>query len=86
MTGKDKEVQEFLENKSDMAEFMQSVFKLVQKSVEVYLDRGFSHLCVNFGCTGGQHRSVYGAEKLVEYLQKNYDVNIVLSHREQDDE
>ena len=85
LTGKDKLVQEFLENKSDMNEFMESVYAIVGKSVEVYIDRGFSHLCVNFGCTGGQHRSVYGAEKLAAYLQNNFKLKVVLKHREQDD-
>ena len=85
LTGKDKAVQEFLEKKSDMSDFMESVYKLVGKSVEVYLDRGFSHLCVNFGCTGGQHRSVYGAEKLAAYLQNNFKLKVVLKHREQEE-
>jgi RNase adaptor protein for sRNA GlmZ degradation len=63
---------------------MASVFNLVSQSVEVYLSRGFTHLSVNFGCTGGQHRSVYAAEKLAEYLRNNYPVAVVLQHVEQD--
>ncbi len=82
LTGKDKEVQDFLENRSDIKNFIGSVTSLVSKSVEVYLEREFSHLHVNFGCTGGQHRSVYSAEKLAEFLQNNFPVNVVLSHRE----
>lgn len=84
LTGKDPQVQEFLEEKSTIAGFMTSVFSLVSQSVEVYSSRGFSHLCVNFGCTGGQHRSVYAAEKLAEYLKNNYPVTVVLQHVEQD--
>jgi aminoglycoside/choline kinase family phosphotransferase len=84
LTGKDPQVQEFLEEKSTMAGFMASVISLVSQSVEVYSSRGFSHLCVNFGCTGGQHRSVYAAEKLAEYLKNNYPVTVVLQHIEQD--
>ena len=84
LTGKDIQVQEFLEKKSTMADFLSAVFKLVSHSVEVYSSRGFSHLCVNFGCTGGQHRSVYAAEKLAEYLKNNYPVMVVLQHIEQD--
>jgi len=84
LTGKDPQVQEFLEEKSTIASFMASVISLVSQSVEVYLSRGFSHLCVSFGCTGGQHRSVYAAEKLAEYLKNNYPVTIVLQHIEQD--
>jgi aminoglycoside/choline kinase family phosphotransferase len=84
LTGKDPQVQEFLEEKSTIASFMASVISLVSQSVEVYSSRGFSHLCVSFGCTGGQHRSVYAAEKLAEYLRNNYPVTVVLQHVEQD--
>jgi len=84
LTGKDPEVQLFLEDKSAMPEFLPPVFSLVSNSVEVYLDRGFTHLTVSFGCTGGQHRSVYAAEKLAEYLRNNYPVTVVLQHIEQD--
>ena len=84
LTGKDPQVQEFLEEKSTIANFMTSVISLVSQSVEVYLSRGFSHLSVSFGCTGGQHRSVYAAEKLAEYLRNNYPITVVLQHVEQD--
>ncbi len=84
LTGKDQQVQEFLEEKSTIGVFMTSVISLVSQSVEVYLSRGFTHLSVNFGCTGGQHRSVYAAEKLAEYLRNNYPVTVVLQHVEQD--
>lgn len=84
LTGKDIQVQEFLEKKSTIADFMSAVFSLVSHSVEVYSSRGFTHLSVSFGCTGGQHRSVYAAEKLAEYLKNNYPVTIVLQHIEQD--
>jgi aminoglycoside/choline kinase family phosphotransferase len=83
LTGKDLEVQKFLEQKSEIGIFIDSVKTLVDQTVKVYLKRGFTHLSVNFGCTGGQHRSVYSAEKLAEYLQNNYPVNVVLIHREQ---
>jgi aminoglycoside/choline kinase family phosphotransferase len=84
LTGKDTQVQEFLETKSTISDFMAAVYSLVSHSVEVYSSRGFSHLCVSFGCTGGQHRSVYAAEKLTEYLKNNYPVTVVLQHIEQD--
>jgi len=84
LTGKDNQVQEFLEKKSTIADFLSAVCSLVSHSVEVYSSRGFSHLCVSFGCTGGQHRSVYAAEKLAEYLKNNYPVTIVLQHIEQE--
>ena len=84
LTGKDQQVIEFLEQKSTIASFMNAVTTLVSQSVEVYLSRGFTHLSVNFGCTGGQHRSVYAAEKLAQYLRNNYPVSVVLQHVEQD--
>jgi len=84
LTGKDPQVQKFLEEKSTMTDFLELVFKMVSNSVEVYSSRGFSHLCVSFGCTGGQHRSVYAAEKMADYMKNNYPVTVVLQHIEQD--
>ena len=84
LSGKDLAVQQFLENKSEMGLFLDSAKSLVEQSVKVYLERGFTHLTVSFGCTGGQHRSVYSAEKLGEFLQNNYPVNVVVIHREQE--
>lgn len=84
LTGKDSAVQKFLEEQTTMAGFLESVIRLVSYSVEVYSSRGFNHLIVNFGCTGGQHRSVYAAEKLSEYLKNNYPVTVVLHHIEQE--
>ena len=83
LTGKDLKVQEFLEQKSEMEWFLKPVKALMDQSVKNYLERGFTHLSVNFGCTGGQHRSVYAAEKVAAYLRNNYLVNVVLIHREQ---
>ncbi len=83
LTGKDLKVQEFLEQNSEMKWFLKPVKTLVDQSVKNYLERGFTHLSVNFGCTGGQHRSVYAAEKLAAYLRNNFPVDVVLLHREQ---
>ncbi|MBC8003969.1 MAG: phosphotransferase [Verrucomicrobia bacterium] len=83
-TGKDTEVIQFLEEKSAMAEFLTPIITLISQSVEVYLKRGFTSLSVGFGCTGGQHRSVYAAEKMAEYLRNKYPVTVVLQHIEQD--
>ncbi|MDP4204992.1 MAG: RNase adapter RapZ [Bacteroidota bacterium] len=84
LTGKDEAVKEFLLNNSEIEEFLTPVFHLVEQSVRKYLERGFTNLCVNFGCTGGQHRSVYSAERLATHLRNNFPVNVVLYHREQD--
>lgn len=84
LTGKDKPVIDFFEKEDEMESFLNSAFKLVDRSVEVYMNRGFKHLMVNFGCTGGQHRSVYSAESLAKYLSNKYDIIVSLWHREQD--
>jgi aminoglycoside/choline kinase family phosphotransferase len=83
LTGKDLKVQQFIEQNSEMKLFLKPVKALVEQSVKNYLERGFSHLSINFGCTGGQHRSVYAAEKLAAWLRNNFPVNVVLVHREQ---
>ena len=82
LTGKDPGVGEFLEEKSEMPGFLQLVTALVEQSVKAYLKKGFTHLAVNFGCTGGQHRSVYAAERMADHLRKNFPVNVELNHRE----
>ena len=84
LTGKDPGVIQFLETRSEIADFLSNIYALVDQSVKVYLARGFNHLSVSFGCTGGQHRSVYSAEKLAKHITNNFPVNVVLSHREQD--
>jgi aminoglycoside/choline kinase family phosphotransferase len=84
LTGKDPEVVTFFEEESEMEDFLRPVFNLVDQSVEKYLERKFNHLMVNFGCTGGQHRSVYAAERLSEHLKNKYPVRVVTFHREQE--
>jgi RNase adaptor protein for sRNA GlmZ degradation len=83
LTGKDVEVIRFIEKNQETEIFLNAAKTLVEQSVKTYLERGFSHLSVNFGCTGGQHRSVYSAEKMAEHLRNNFPVNVVLFHREQ---
>ena len=86
LTGKDQAVIRFFEEDSDMEDFLKPVFSIVERSVEKYLDRRFTHLSVSFGCTGGQHRSVYSAERLAAYLQNKYQVRVVVHHREQENQ
>ena len=83
-TGRDKEVKDFLEQQTKMPEYLNSVFDLVDISVEDYLNRGFKSLMVNFGCTGGQHRSVYAADSLARHLKNKFGVNVELHHIEQE--
>ncbi len=84
LNGKDKPVIEFLEQQSDVNEFLSSTFSLVDMSVDKYDERNFTHLRVSYGCTGGQHRSVYCAERLAEHLRDSQNVRVTLWHRELD--
>ncbi|MCG2613930.1 phosphotransferase [Terrimonas sp. NA20] len=83
-TGRDKEVKDFLEQQTKMQEFLDSSFDIVDISVEDYIKRGFESLSVSFGCTGGQHRSVYAADALARHLRNKFKVNIELQHVVQD--
>ncbi len=83
LTGRDKAVMDYLETSSRVGEFLQHVFDTLDISVGNYIERGFTSLSVAFGCTGGQHRSVYCAEQTAHYLSKKHAVNIRLVHREQ---
>ena len=82
LTGLDQPVIDFLEKDGEILTFLESVDRLVDHHVERYLERGFTHLQVAFGCTGGQHRSVYCAEHVARHLHEKYGVRIELIHRE----
>lgn len=84
LTGKDKKVIEFLDKEPEMKVFLKNVFGLIDQSVNKYIERDFTNLVVSFGCTGGQHRSVYCAEHLADYLKQKYKINIVVKHIEQE--
>lgn len=78
--GYDQEVIEFLETKSEITLYFEYVKSLVDLAVRNYIERGFLHLSISFGCTGGQHRSVYFANRLAQYIQKYYNVNVETIH------
>ena len=82
-TGLDEPVIRFLEEDGEIAVFLEHVYGLVDASVKRYMERGFTNLSVCFGCTGGQHRSVYSAQHLAEHLNKKFGVQVNLIHREQ---
>lgn len=82
-TGMDEPVIEFLEEDGEIQPFMEQAFQLVDFSVKRYMDRGFQNLMVSFGCTGGQHRSVYAAERMAEHINQKFGVEVQLIHREQ---
>ncbi|WP_018616034.1 RapZ C-terminal domain-containing protein [Segetibacter koreensis] len=85
LTGRDKEVKDFLEQRTKIADFMNSVFDIVDIAVEDYIKRGFSSLMVSFGCTGGQHRSVYAADAMARHLKNKFGVKVQLCHLVQDE-
>lgn len=83
-TGRDTDVKEFLLHKTEMPTFLQHVYGIVDISVADYIKRGFSNLSVSFGCTGGQHRSVFAADRLAEHLQEKFNVKTITEHIEQE--
>ena len=84
LTGRDEPVIRFLEDDGEVFGFLEHVYGVVDPHVETYVSRGFSSLMVSFGCTGGQHRSVYCAEHLASHLREKYpDIRVRLTHREQ---
>jgi len=82
-TGLDESVKQFLEDDGEILPFLENAFNLVDASVKRYMDRGFANLMVSFGCTGGQHRSVYSAQTLAEHLNTTFGIEVQLIHREQ---
>ncbi len=83
-TGRDKSVKDFLEQQTKMPEYINSVYTIADIAVEDYIRRGFSSLQISFGCTGGQHRSVYAADALARHLRNKFKVAIEIHHVEQE--
>ena len=84
LTGKEAAIAEYLDQHESVHRFFANVTSLVDASVRNYRERGFKNLSVSFGCTGGQHRSVYLAEQLASHLRKQGEVDVVIRHRELD--
>lgn len=82
-TGLDSNVIKFLEDDGEVFPFLEECYKLVDSSVARYIERGFTNLMVAFGCTGGQHRSVYCAQHMAEHISERFNVKVELIHREQ---
>ncbi len=82
LTGRDLPVIEYLEQYPAVHEYLRHAEALVDASVKNYRERGFKNLMVSFGCTGGQHRSVYLAESLAKHLRSENVAEVVLTHRE----
>lgn len=84
LTGLDKPVVVFLEEKGEVQVFCNKIVDILAPTVERYIKRGFTSLQVGFGCTGGQHRSVYCAERVGRVIAEKYpEAKIVINHREQ---
>ena len=81
-TGLDKPVIDFLRTESTIDAFLQSCYQITDEAVENYLERNFDSLMISYGCTGGQHRSVYSAEATAKRLREKYGVKVILRHRE----
>jgi len=82
LTGRDAPVIDYLNQEESVHQFLASVMSMVDASVRNYQQRGFKNLMVSFGCTGGQHRSVYLAEQVAKRLRGRTGVEVVLQHRE----
>lgn len=84
-TGRDQEVKAYLESETKIQEFLNAAFAMVDISIQDYLDRGFSNLDINFGCTGGQHRSVYSADAMAQHIAEKFPAaKVELQHVEQE--
>ncbi|MFM7710274.1 MAG: phosphotransferase [Ferruginibacter sp.] len=79
-SGQDKSVQVFLEEHTRMPAFIQHIKDSVGITIENYIERGFEYLEISFGCTGGQHRSVYAAETIERHIRETYGVKTELHH------
>ncbi len=84
ITGRDQSVIDFLQAHSNIEDFLSNAYFIVDEAVENYLSRDFGHLMVSFGCTGGQHRSVYSADSMKKHLEEKYGIEVVLNHVEQE--
>ena len=82
-TGLDAQVIKFLEDDGEILTFLDHAYAMVDASVKRYVERGFTNLMVSFGCTGGQHRSVYCAQHMAEHINKKFNVKVELVHSEQ---
>ena len=84
LTGKDKPVIDFLNKEKDVKDFLENVYLITERVIKNYDGRGFKHLMISFGCTGGQHRSVYCAESLADHLKQISSIQVNLRHVELD--
>jgi len=82
LTGMDEPVSKYLDNEPAVNSFVETMLKMVNQVIERYRNEGYEHLQINFGCTGGRHRSVYCAEKLAVALGSEKEINVIVKHQE----
>ena len=80
----DQPVIDYLQMKREVADFLTDVQSIITRVISNYDERNFTDVMFAFGCTGGQHRSIYCANKLAEYLNEHYDLNVQVRHLEQE--
>jgi hypothetical protein len=83
LTGLDEPVIRFLEDDGEILTFLDSAYKLADAHISRYIQRGFTDLMFSFGCTGGQHRSVYSAQHLAIHIHEKFGIEVRVCHREQ---
>ncbi|MBS7332918.1 MAG: ATP-binding protein [Weeksellaceae bacterium] len=80
-TGRDEGVKNYLETETKIQDFLNGVFQVIDISIEDYLNRGFENLEINFGCTGGQHRSVYSADATAKHIEEKFpNAQVTVQH------
>jgi UPF0042 nucleotide-binding protein len=84
LSGLDTDVIKYLSSLEVVNLFFDSIKNIASLSIKNYLERGFDHLMFSFGCTGGQHRSVYGAETLFDFIKNTFDVDVEIHHIEKE--
>ena len=83
VTGLDEPVIKFLEDDGEIVKFLDAIYPLIDQHVKRYMERNFTNLMISFGCTGGQHRSVYAAQHVAEHISQKFGTKVSLVHREQ---
>ncbi|MEO8209400.1 MAG: RNase adapter RapZ [bacterium] len=83
LTGLDKNVIAFLDSQDEMNKFLNNIYDIIDPAIENYLNRNFTDLTISFGCTGGQHRSVYAVEKTKRHIEEKYPEVIIKLHHNQ---
>lgn len=83
LNGRDQAVIDFFLQYPEVDSYLEMVKGILSQSIRIYMDRGYTRLMVNFGCTGGRHRSVYCAENVARFINQNFDCNVTIHHLEQ---